>query len=75
MRAYASGKIEELSSKKPPEVLVRHTSKQPAKKAAAKKAAAKKAAAKKKIQGCRDQCWAAGAAKHYRAASSEGDQS
>ena len=48
VRAYASGKIEELSSKKPPEVLVRHTSKQPAKKAAAKKAAAKKAAAKKK---------------------------
>ena len=42
VRAYASGKIEELSSKKPPEVLVRHTSKQPAKKAAAKKAAAKK---------------------------------
>ena len=42
VRAYASGKIEELSSKKPPEVLVRHTSKQPAKKAAAKEAAAKK---------------------------------
>ena len=49
VRAYASGKIEELSSKKTAaEVLVRHTSKQPPKKAAVKKPAAKKAAAKTK---------------------------